>query len=70
MLCPRTQIKKSKPIGLDFLVGAAGIEPVTSCMSSMRSNQLSYVPINVYYYNTNFCTIQYVIMNNYSYSIR
>lgn len=25
----------------DFLVGAAGIEPVTSCMSSMRSNQLS-----------------------------
>ena len=26
------------------MVGAVGIEPMTSCMSSMRSNQLSYVP--------------------------
>ena len=25
-----------------FLVGTVGIEPMTSCMSSMRSNQLSY----------------------------
>ena len=27
-----------------LLVGTVGIEPMTSCMSSMRSNQLSYAP--------------------------
>ena len=27
------------------LVGTVGIEPMTSCMSSMRSNQLSYAPL-------------------------
>ena len=26
------------------MVGVTGFEPVTSCMSSMRSNQLSYTP--------------------------
>ena len=35
--------KLSNPIGLlNFLVETTGIEPVTSCMSSMHSNQLSY----------------------------
>lgn len=29
------------PEALIFLVGDTGLEPVTSCMSSMRSNQLS-----------------------------
>lgn len=27
-----------------FLVGTNGLEPSTSCMSSKRSNQLSYAP--------------------------
>lgn len=27
------------------LVGTIGLEPMTSCMSSMRSNQLSYAPV-------------------------
>lgn len=27
-----------------FMVGTAGIEPVTLCMSSIHSNQLSYAP--------------------------
>lgn len=26
------------------MVGTVGLEPMTSCMSSMRSNQLSYAP--------------------------
>ena len=35
--------KKSKSYDLlFFLVETVGIEPMTSCMSSMRSNQLSY----------------------------
>lgn len=36
------------------LVGAVGLEPMTSCMSSMRSNQLSYVPVQLPKYNTIF----------------
>ena len=28
-----------------ILVGTRGLEPLTSCMSSRRSNQLSYAPI-------------------------
>ena len=35
--------KERHPIGCrSFLVETTGIEPVTSCMSSMHSNQLSY----------------------------
>ncbi len=30
-----------------FLVGETGLEPGTSCMSSKRSNQLSYSPVNL-----------------------
>ena len=30
------------------LVGMVGLEPMTSCMSSMRSNQLSYTPVTAY----------------------
>ena len=37
---PRTQIAHRG----SRLVETAGIEPATSCMSSMRSNQLSYTP--------------------------
>ena len=47
---------KSEPIGCppkgsdNFdLVGTTGLEPVTSCMSSMHSNQLSYAPVPVKY---------------------
>ena len=31
-----------------MLVGTTGLEPVTSCMSSKRSNQLSYAPSSAY----------------------
>ena len=31
--------------GVQVLVGTGGLEPPTSCMSSRRSNQLSYAPI-------------------------
>ncbi len=31
------------------LVGTGGLEPPTSCMSSRRSNQLSYAPRNAKY---------------------
>ena len=30
------------------MVGMVGLEPMTSCMSSMRSNQLSYTPVTAY----------------------
>lgn len=38
------------------MVGMVGLEPMTSCMSSMRSNQLSYTPENQIqlYYNIIF----------------
>lgn len=29
----------------DFMVGTTELESVTSCMSSKRSNQLSYAPV-------------------------
>ena len=42
--------KLSNPIGLlNFLVETTGIEPVTPCMSSKYSNQLSYASVPDYY---------------------
>ena len=44
----KRQIRTNRllPKGSDYfdLVGMVGLEPMTSCMSSMRSNQLSYTP--------------------------
>ena len=34
-------------------VGAVRLELMTSCMSSMRSNQLSYVPKAILFYHKN-----------------
>ena len=42
----RTQNKKTPKRCLIVLVGTNGLEPSTSCMSSKRSNQLSYAPIS------------------------
>ena len=37
--------KRDRRTSVSFtLVGMVGLEPMTSCMSSMRSNQLSYTP--------------------------
>ena len=45
----RIQLKKISNLSEDklliFLVGTVGFEPMTSCMSSMRSNRLSYAPV-------------------------
>ena len=40
------------------MVGTDGIEPLTSCMSSMRSNQLSYAPgtIILYHISSHFAS--------------
>ena len=38
--------------GSVVMVGTTGLEPVTSCMSSKRSNQLSYAPAKLLYYNS------------------
>ena len=38
-----TKKRDTRQVSL-FLVGMVGLEPMTSCMSSMRSNQLSYTP--------------------------
>ena len=38
--------------GFSVLVETAGLEPVTPCMSSRYSNQLSYASKKVYYYLT------------------
>ena len=35
-----------RPAALENLVGTGGLEPPTSCMSSRRSDQLSYAPIS------------------------
>ena len=40
--------------GVFFLVGTVRLELMTSCMSSMRSNQLSYAPVTAYIYY-HFC---------------
>ena len=51
-------IKMQKPPFLRrlFMVGMVGLEPMTSCMSSMRSNQLSYTSVSLPEYITIFCT--------------
>ena len=36
------------PFACVLVVGMVGLEPMTSCMSSMRSNQLSYTPVEKY----------------------
>ena len=42
-----TKKRDTRQVSL-FLVGMVGLEPMTSCMSSMRSNQLSYTPVTAY----------------------
>ena len=37
-----------QPFRATKMVGMVGLEPMTSCMSSMRSNQLSYTPVTAY----------------------
>ena len=47
-------IKKSTANAvLFFMVETTGIEPVTPCMSSKYSNQLSYASTRLEYYTTN-----------------
>ena len=41
------------------MVETIGIEPMTPCMSSMYSNQLSYASVtNEWYYNISFLKLQ------------
>ena len=48
----KRQIRTNRllPKGSDYfdLVGTVRLELMTSCMSSMRSNQLSYTPVEKY----------------------
>ena len=47
MLCLTAQMKKSRSEERDFLVETVGLEPMTPCMSSKCSNQLSYASATV-----------------------
>ena len=48
------QKKKDRLCDLFLLVETTGIEPVTPCMSSKYSNQLSYASEQKYYSTTRF----------------
>ena len=43
---PYIGVNKEKHNIQGFLVGTTELESVTSCMSSKRSNQLSYAPVD------------------------
>ncbi len=43
------------------MVGTAELESATSCMSSKRSNQLSYAPVSNSYFNSLIKTLQAIL---------
>ena len=48
------------------MVGTTELESVTFCMSSKRSNQLSYAPVNqLYYHNLIFLSCQHFLCKEY-----
>ena len=48
------------------MVGTTELESVTFCMSSKRSNQLSYAPVNQpYYHNLIFLSCQHFLCKEY-----
>ena len=58
---PHTSAHSGRTIRHDIqglLVGTTELESVTSCMSSKRSNQLSYAPVNNAYHTKNSCVCQ------------
>ena len=53
-----TKKRDTRQVSL-FLVGMVGLEPMTSCMSSMRSNQLSYTPVTAFIsYHFSMCFVK------------
>lgn len=43
--CPSINLGQKNPLAGIFLVGVAGIEPATFCVSCKRSSQVSYTPV-------------------------